>query len=360
MDRTREKIVLVDDDITILNIGKNALIEKYDVFTVPSGEKLFRILERVTPRLIILDVEMPGQNGYEVIKLLKADAATSAIPVIFLTAKSDAESELNGLSLGAVDYISKPFSPPLLLKRVELHLLLVSQRLELQNYNDNLEHLVEEKTKTVYELQNAVLKTVAEMVESRDDVTGGHIERTTGYLRIMLDAMQGCGVYAEEISAWNADLLLLSAQLHDVGKITIKDSILSKPAKLTDDEYCEMKKHTESGVKIIQKIKKSTHENAFLNYAEIMTASHHERWDGRGYPQGLTGEGIPLQGRMMAIADVYDALTNERPYKKAFTHEQAVEIITKDSGTHFDPKLVEIFLLSNLAFKELHQSTKFE
>ncbi|MDR1665073.1 MAG: response regulator [Clostridiales bacterium] len=352
--RERDRIILVDDDMTILNIGKNTLIDKYDVFTIPSGEKLFKILERVKPKMILLDVEMPGLNGYEIIKKLKADPVTAPIPVIFLTAKSDSDSELIGLSLGAIDYISKPFSPPLLLKRIEVHLLVEEQKNELKDYNENLEQMVAEKTKTVLEMQNVVLKTMAELVECRDDVTGGHIERTTGYLRIMLDAMLEHDDYKHILSTWNIEQLVLSAQLHDVGKITIKDNILLKPAKLSVEEFTEMKKHTESGVQIIQKIKSTTDENAFLNYAEILSASHHEKWDGTGYPRGLKGEEIPLPGRLMAVVDVYDALTNERPYKKAFSHEVALEIIKADSGIYFDPKLVEVFIAHEQDFRMLN------
>lgn len=353
MENTRKKIILVDDNVTNLNIGRNALINDYDVLTVPSGEKLFKILEKIMPDLILLDIEMPEMNGYETIQILKSNQQTAHIPVIFLTAKGDTGSELEGLSLGAVDYISKPFSPPLLLKRIELHLLVESQQKELKNYNDNLHEMVNEKTKTVYELQNAILKTFAELVEFRDDITGGHIERTQKYLKVLLDALLKDRLYQEEVASWDMEFLLQSAQLHDVGKIAIKDSILQKPGKLTDEEFDEMKNHTTFGVKVIQKIEESTRENAFLRHAEIFAGTHHEKWNGKGYPTGLSGNDIPLQGRLMAIVDVYDALTNERPYKKAFSHEEAVAIIKKDSGTHFDPQLVDIFLAHEQEFKEI-------
>lgn len=344
MKSNRETIIIVDDNTTSLNIARSALAGKYNIFTVPSGKKLFQLLEKTTPDLILLDIEMPETSGYEVIKILKSTKKTANIPVMFLTAMPNPEDELEGLSLGAIDYIIKPFSPPLLAKRIEVHLLVESQKKELENYSVNLEQMVEKKTQTVFELQNVVLKTIAELVECRDDVTGSHIERTQKYLKTIVDALMLNETYRKEVSSWDINLFLLSAQLHDVGKIAIKDSILLKPARLTAEEFEEMKKHATFGVKVIKKIEELTSETEFLKYAEVLAGNHHERWDGTGYPLGLKGENIPFQGRLMAIVDVYDALTNERPYKKAFTHEEAVEIIKSESGTHFDPQLIKVFL----------------
>jgi putative two-component system response regulator len=345
MGTDRKKIMLVDDNITNLTVGKNTLIEKYDVYTIPSGEKLFKMLEKVMPDLILLDVEMPEMSGYDVIKVLKQDEKTAPIPVIFLTAKNDDGSELQGLSLGAIDYITKPFSAPLLLKRIEVHLLVEFQKQELQIYNTNLENMVKEKTREVVGLQNAILKTMAELVESRDSVTGGHIERTENYLKILVDAMKAHGIHRAEIDSWDTDILFQSAQLHDVGKIAIRDSILFKQGKLTDEEFAEMKKHTTFGVQVIEKIEESTSEQTFLEHAKVFAGTHHEKWNGTGYPLGLSGQYIPLQGRIMAIVDVYDALLSERPYKKAFTHREAVQIIKESRGTHFEPDLVDLFLI---------------
>ena len=344
MTTDRKTIFLVDDDPTNLATGANALDEYYDVLTLNSGARLMRALERSIPDLILLDVEMPETNGYDVIKLLKGKEETRNLPVIFLTAKSDGESELEGLSLGAIDYITKPFSPPLLRKRIEVHLLVEAQKNELINFNNNLKEMVTEKTKTVVELQNAVLKTVADLVERRDDITGGHIERTQHYLKLLLDALKRSGLYEKEVSAWDVDLVTQSAQLHDVGKIAIKDNILLKPGKLTDEEFDQIKEHTVFGEKIIDKIKESTSDQAFLEYAGVLAATHHEKWDGSGYHRGLKGEQIPLLGRLMAIVDVYDALVSERPYKKAFSREEAARIISDGKGTHFDPVLVDVFL----------------
>ena len=351
MEHARDLIIVVDDDITNLTVARHSLAELYDVFVAPSGEKLFTLLKKVTPSIILLDVEMPEMNGYQVLEALKEREKTAHIPVIFLTAKIDPESEIKGLSLGAADYMTKPFSRDLLIKRIDLHILFEKQRKELLKYNLSLESEVDKKAKTVIELQNAILRTVAELVECRDDVTGSHIERTQHYLRMLVDYLIEHDVYADELSSWDIDLLIMSSQLHDVGKISIKDGILLKPGKLTYEEFEEMKKHTTYGVEIIRKIERNTSESEFLQYAEILAGSHHEKWSGKGYPYGLTEEKIPLQGRLMAVIDVYDALTNARPYKKAFTHKEAIKIIKDGLGTHFDPRIGEIFLTHEKDFE---------
>jgi putative two-component system response regulator len=350
MDNEKQLIILVDDNPSNLRIGKNVLAEKYVVATAPSAEKMFALLENNRAALILLDIDMPEMSGYEAIKLLKSKPETQDIPVIFLTAKTEADNELEGLSLGAIDYITKPFQPPLLLKRLEVHLLVEAQRKtleaqqkELKNFNANLQKMVEAKTRNVLDLQNALLQTIAELVECRDDITGGHIERTQRGVQIMLEEIGKAALYEEETRAWNVSLLLQSCQLHDVGKISISDSILKKPGKLNDEEFEEMKKHTIFGEQIIAKIEALARESDFLDYAKIFASSHHEKWNGAGYPRGLKENEIPLLGRIMAIADVYDALTSERPYKKAFSHEEAVRIIAEGSGTQFDPALIEVF-----------------
>jgi putative two-component system response regulator len=352
MGPKRSKIIVVDDDLTNLTIARNALADTHDAFTVPSGKKLFELLEKLRPDLILLDIEMPGMGGYEVIEVLKKEQKTAGIPVIFLTSIIDPESEVKGLSLGAVDYITKPFSRELLLKRIELHLLIVEQRNELKNYSQNLEKMVDKKTQTVFELQNAILRTVAELVESRDNITGGHIERTQNYLSMFVGFLLEHGVYTEQLLAWDINLFVMSSQLHDVGKVSIKDRILMNPGKLNDEEFTEMKKHTTYGVDIIKRIEVGTPESAFLKHAEILAGTHHEKWDGTGYPLGLKGEEIPLEGRLMSIIDVYDALTNDRPYKKAFSHEESIAIIKSGLGTYFDPVLCEVFLLHEQDFQK--------
>jgi putative two-component system response regulator len=353
----RMKVVIVDDNIANLKVAKSTLTELYDVFTVPSAAGMFDLLERNRPDLILLDIYMPEMDGYETIRILKNNAATQDIPVIFLTAKSDSESELEGLTLGAIDYISKPFVPPLLRKRIELHMTVERQkhRLEEQartledqqerllDFNKNLQRMVDEKTGKVLELQDALLKTVADLVESRDCVTGGHVERTQHGLFVLVSELDDLGLYRDQTEDWDIPLLLRSSQLHDVGKISVSDRILNKPGKLTPEEFDEMKKHTTFGVKIIEKIEFITADSDFLRHAKIFAGTHHERWNGTGYPRGIAGEDIPLQGRLMAIADTYDALVSDRPYKKALFHEDAVRIILEGKGTHFDPALTDVF-----------------
>jgi len=355
----KELVIIVDDDMTNLTWARNALFGAFDVFTVPSGEKLFALLKKITPSLILLDIDMPVMNGFEVMRILKRNKNTAHIPVIFLTSTIDYETEVKGLNLGAVDYIAKPSSRELLIKRVDLHIVFEKQKRELLKHNLSLESEVDKKSKTVHELQNTILQTVAELVECRDNITGGHIERTQYYLRLLIDFLLEHDVYTKELNSWDIDLFIMSSQLHDVGKISIKDSILMKPGKLTDEEFEEMKKHSLYGVNIIKRIEENTTENEFLRYAEILACSHHEKWNGRGYPYGLEGEKIPLHGRLMALVDVYDALTNDRPYKKAFSHEHTVEIIKNESGEHFDPAVIAVFLLHEDEFKNISNDSRF-
>ena len=341
----KEKTVfIVDDDMTNLTIGANELSACYNVFTFSSGELVLKRLERQIPDMILLDVDMPLMNGYEVIKEIKSIDRIKNIPIIFLTAKSDSESELEGLSLGAIDYIMKPFSPPLLRKRIEVHLLVESQKKDLQNFNDSLLDMVDAKTKEVVELQEAVLNTMSKLIDCRDDITGGHIERTKQYMKILLAVMQQSDKFRQEAASWDIKLAVQSTQLHDVGKIMIRDDILLKPDKLTDDEYELIKKHALYGENIIAEIQKETTDHKFLEYAKIFAGTHHEKWDGSGYPRGLEGDKIPLLGKAMAVADVYDALISDRPYKKAFTHREAVTVILAGRETQFDPLLVDLFL----------------
>jgi len=338
------RVVLVDDDYSNLINGKNVLKTEYEVLTVPSGEKLFDLLGQITPDIILLDVEMPNMDGYAVLRELKKRATTADIPVIFLTARRDVGSELEGLSLGAVDYISKPFSPPLLLRRVENHLASETQKKQLREYGNNLAQMVEEQTQTILELQNAIFSVLANVVEYRDDDTGSHVCRTQRYFRVLIDGLLKNNFYTEEISTWDVRLVLLSSQLHDIGKIAIPDAILLKPGKLTPEEFNLIKLHTIVGSQIIEGIECELRVNQFIHYAQVMAVSHHEKWDGTGYPYNLSGQSIPLQGRCMAIVDVYDALVSIRPYKKALTHAEALKIIAAGSGTHFDPLIVEAFL----------------
>lgn len=325
-----KKIFIVDDNATNRATAKIALDDSYETLALPSAQKMFQLLEKVIPDLILLDVDMPEMDGFEALSILKADEKLKTIPVIFLTAKNDTESEIRGFEMGAIDFINKPFSPPVLIKRIELHI--------------EMDRLIKESLAKVRKVHNATINVIANMVENRDKVTGGHIDRTQKYLFILINEMVRSNIYNDEVSKWNIELFLPSAQLHDVGKINISDVILNKPGKLTDEEYDLIKEHCVKGEKIIDEMINKSDEDGYLIYSKRFSSCHHEKWDGTGYPRGLSGEGIPLEGRIMAIADVYDALVSERPYKKPFTHEEAVEIIKDGSGTHFDPKIVDVFL----------------
>jgi putative two-component system response regulator len=221
--------------------------------------------------------------------------------------------------------------------------LLEEQKRELRILNEDLQEQVKEKTADIRELQNAVIKTLSSFVECRDVVTGDHLEQTERFLRPLVDEMRKQKVYAEEMDSWDLDVFLQSAQLHDVGKIVIRDEILLKEGRLSDDEYEQMKMHAHFGEEVIERIQQNARESSFLEYAKTMARTHHERWDGKGYPDGLKGLNIPLQGRLMAIVDVYHALISKRPYKEAFTPEEALKIIEEGKGTHFDPILVDVF-----------------
>ncbi|MDR3192940.1 MAG: response regulator [Treponema sp.] len=344
-----KKIILVDDCLVNLTVGVSVLKHNYQVSTASSGKELFTALASgVRPDLILLDIQMPEMDGFEVLKRLKADSRTAEIPVIFLTANNSLKEEAKAFGLGAADFILKPFYPSFLLKRLELHLQAESQAKTILDYEMKIAALVQNNKAAMGDLQNRLLKTVIELVERRDEVGDGHVERTRKYVEVLLDVLIKNNVYHDVISSWEKDLFLQSTLLYDLGKISIKDDILRKPGKLAENEFNEMKKHTLMGVKIIEEIQTDLDENStaasVLGYGKVLAGFHHEKWDGSGYPYGLKGYNIPLPGRLMAIADVYDALIARRPYKKSYTHEEATNIISQGKGTHFDPVLVDLFV----------------
>jgi len=332
-------IFVVDDSDTNLSMAENALEDLYCVMTLPSAAKMFTLLEKVTPDLILLDIEMPEINGFEALQKLKAHDSYASIPVIFLTALADASIEVQGFELGAVDFIVKPFSAPVLLNRIKTHL--------------DIDSLIHERTSQLRRLQNSLVFVLADMVESRDKTTGGHIERTTAYIKILMNAMMERGVYIDELRNWDLEVVASSARLHDLGKIAISDLILNKPDKLTSDEYELIKIHAIEGEKNIDRIVSRAGNETFLRHAKLFAGYHHEHWDGTGYPHGLKETDIPLQGRILAVADVYDALVSVRPYKKAFMHQEAMQVIMANSGTQFDPNIVDVLSEVEDRFQEV-------
>ena len=325
----QKTIFVVDDNDTNLSRAEEALEDQYRVMTLPSAEKMFALLEKVTPDLILLDIEMPEIDGFEALQQLKSTASQEDIPVMFLTSMTDAAVEARGFELGVVDFVTKPFSAPVLLNRIKTHL--------------HIDELIRERTSQLQRLQNGIVFVLADMVENRDQGTGGHVERTTVYIEILIGAMIVRGVHVDEIRNMNLESLISSARLHDVGKITIPDCILNKPGQLTKEEFEAMKTHSAEGERIIDQIVSRTDNVEFLRNAKLFAGFHHERWDGLGYPHGLKETEIPLQGRLMAIVDVYDALVSERPYKKPFTEDEAVRIIMDGAGKQFDPYITKIF-----------------
>ena len=349
--KTKPQVMVVDDNVVNLQIARKALSDIYTIIPVTSGKMALTLLEKGLPSLILLDIDMPEMDGFETIRQIKNNVVTEHIPIIFLTAINDSGSELEGLQLGAVDYITKPFSVPLLVQRVNLHIELIKQKRYLQHYNDNLTQMVREKTETIGELQHAIMHTLSDLIECRDGLTGGRVARVLQYMKAMTDGLVLSGYYADEIKDADLSIWVESAQLHDIGKVGTPDNILKKPGKLTDDEFDVIKNHPLIGENALKGAMELTSAKEFLSHAAIVAVSHHERWDGAGYPYGLKGEEIPLIGRLMAIVDVYDALVSERPYKKAFSHETAVDIIVGEAGQHFDPLLVEVFKMNSHYFR---------
>ena len=325
----QKTVFVVDDNDTNLATAEEALEEHYRVLTLPSAAKMFALLEKIKPDLILLDIAMPEMDGFEALRRLKTNNAYADIPVIFLTGMTDAAVEVSGFELGVIDFVTKPFSAPVLLNRIKTHL--------------NIDELIRERTAQLQRLQDAIVYGFAEIVENRDHDTGGHVERTAAYIRILINALIQHDVYKDELSDLNPESLVLSAPLHDMGKIHITDVILNKPGKLTTDEFEIMKTHSFEGEKIIDHMMSRTDNGGFLQNAKLFAGYHHERWDGTGYPHRLKETEIPLQGRIMAIVDVYDALVSSRPYKKPFPEEEAVRIIMENAGKQFDPYIAKVF-----------------
>ncbi len=336
-DLSHCSVLLVDDTESDIDILVNALEDDYEVSVALDGASALEHAVEQLPDLILLDIMMPGMDGYEVCARLKENPKTRHIPVLFLTAKIEEPDQAKGLALGAVDYITKPFSTTLVKARVHNHLL-------LKRHQDELEEMVRERTRELQLTQDVTFEIMGTLAEYRDSETGGHVKRTKEYIKILAEHLRHHPRYAHFLDDATIDLLYRSAPLHDIGKIGVSDGILLKPGKLTMEEFEEMKKHCLYGLTALQIAEKKLGEHSFLNLAGEITYSHHEKWDGSGYPDGKWHEEIPISGRLMAIVDVYDALISKRGYKMPFSHEKAVEIIRAGRGLHFDPAIVDAFL----------------
>lgn len=350
-------VLVVDDTPDNLSLMSNLLRTDYKVKLATSGERALQIVAGESkPDLILLDIMMPEMDGYEVLRRLQFNPDTEDIPVIFLTAMAGAEDESVGLELGAVDYITKPINPAIVMARVRNHLQLKRARDFLAHHNNFLEQEIANRTRALAELQDATIRAMASLAETRDNETGNHIRRTQHYVEALARKLQDHPRFKDELTDAAIETIFKSAPLHDIGKVGIPDRILLKPGKLTPEEFEIMKTHTTLGRDAIVAAETDAMlDNPFFRYAKEITYSHQEKWDGSGYPEGLMGNTIPLSARLMAVADVYDALISERVYKSAFTHEVAVEMIRDGRGSHFDPDMVDAFLSLSEAFRAIAQ-----
>lgn len=322
---SRPVVLLVDDTPFNIDVLRGVLAGAYTLKVATNGEKALALAQmQPQPDLILLDVMMPGMDGYEVCQRLKANPQTRGIPVIFVTSMNEVEDEQHGFEVGGVDYITKPVSPPLVQARVATHLRLYA-------HERHLSELVSARTRELESTRLEIIRRLGRAAEFKDDETGQHIIRMSHYTRILAEAS---GMNAEDV-----EVLFNAAPMHDVGKIGIPEAILMKPGMLTEEEWKVMRKHPSIGAGIIGK-----HDHPLLETARIVALTHHEKWDGSGYPRGLQGEKIPLGGRIVAIADVFDALTSERPYKPAWSEAESVAFLRRESGRHFEPRLVELFI----------------
>jgi putative two-component system response regulator len=348
-------ILVVDDNPENLTVLGELLRERYRVRPANSGARALQLaVQAPLPDLILLDVMMPAMNGFQVLEQLRLREETRDIPVIFTTAMSATEDEYQGLVLGAVDYITKPLRPAIVLARVRTHIELKQARDRLRRDNASLETEIAHRLRENQVVQDVTIRALARLAETRDNETGNHILRTQEYVRLL--ARRACAHprFADQLGEHSIALIAKSAPLHDIGKVGIPDSVLLKPGKLTPDEWTVMKTHARLGADAIARAVEDTHQPVeFLAYAQQIALYHHERWDGSGYPEGLAGDAIPLAARLMALADVFDALISRRVYKAAFAVDEVLRIMSEQRGRHFDPDLLDLFLAGFEAFCEI-------
>lgn len=338
MDKPRAKILVIDDTKTNIDVLDGILSMDYDIYVALNGEKGIMLTDKIHPDLILLDVMMPEMDGYETLRQLHERNILRDTPVIFLTAKADAKSEQTGLDLGAVDYITKPFNPSLVKLRIK-------NQLDLKFQRDHLNELVDEKTADIRKTMKVMLTSLGSLAEYRDPETGEHIRRTQIIVQKLAEQLKDHPRFCMYIKSIEyIDYYATAAPLHDIGKVGIHDEILRKPGKLSDSERDIMMLHPQMGYEVLLQATKELNGNPMVRIAADMALGHHEHWDGNGYPNHLKGDQIPVGARMMAVADVYDALVSRRPYKEPYPFEVAVQEIRNGSGKQFDPDVVEAFL----------------
>jgi putative two-component system response regulator len=353
---SKKRILIIDDSPEAIDVLGNALPKDYILQFALSGELALKLLDngKTLPDLILLDVMMPDMNGYEVCRRLKDDERFKNIPVIFLSSLLDAKDKVKAFQNGGVDYIEKPFEIREVQARVENHMRLHDLQEELKRYNKELNHLVELKVNEISASQMATIFALVKLSESRDKDMGLHIERIAEFCKFFATKLRDNHLYLATIDDAYIENMFKASPLHDIGKVSIPDKILLKPGKLSEEEFEVIKTHTTNGAQTLLEVKEKYPENKFIELGRKIALSHHEKWDGTGYPFGLKGEEIPLEGRIMAIVDVYDALRSRRVYKAAYSHETSIAIIMEGSGSHFDPTLVEIFMNFELTFDALY------
>ena len=354
----RQTVLVVDDTPQNLALMNELLRDDYRVLVANGGERALKMLGTgQLPDLILLDIMMPDIDGYEVLRRVKSNPLTAHIPVVFLTAKSDVDDETHGLQLGAVDYITKPISPPIVMARVKTHLALKASADFFRDKSDYLENEVVRRTHQMEAIQDVTVLAMSSMAETRDNETGNHILRTQRYVRRLAEQLQQHPRFAAVLSNDYIKLLFKSAPLHDIGKVGIPDHILLKPGKLTFEEFEIMKTHTTLGFNAIVRAERSLGtEFDFLRPAKEIALSHQEKWDGSGYPQSLAGDAIPISARLMAVADVFDALISKRVYKEPMSHDETLRIMMAGRGSHFDPDVLDAFLQVHEDFKAIAAS----
>jgi len=337
-------VLVVDDAPANLSLLAGLLNKSYRVKVAPSGGKALELARRAAPDLVLLDVMMPEMDGYEVCRRLKADPRTARVPVLFLTAMSQPEDEARGFEVGAADFIQKPISPAIVQARVRTHLQIKAYQDELARRNEWLQTELTRRLGQVDQLREATLHVMISFAEFRDEETGNHVRRTQEYVKTLARRLHAQGLHSDVLSADAIEHIAKSAPLHDIGKVAIPDHILLKPGRLDPKELIVMREHAMHGWDMLNRASARMGEQAdFLRHAMDISRHHHEKWDGSGYPDGLAGEAIPLSARLMAVADVYDALISRRPYKDAMSHQLAVDFIHKGCGSHFDPVVVRAF-----------------
>ena len=351
----QDTVLVIDDNTEIISIINGLLKNVYRIVAANCGEKGLLLADRdPKPSIILLDVKMPDIDGFEVCKRLKSNPATRDIPVIFLTARNTEMDEEAGFAIGASDYISKPISGPILRARVKTQLEAKHAADFVKDKNIFLVAEVSKRSRELEFSQDVTILALASLAETRDNETGNHLRRTQAYIRLLAESLERHPRFSLKLTPGNIDLIYKSAPLHDIGKVGIPDEILLKPGKLTLEEFEVMKTHTTLGLEAIEKAEREIGRSApFLAFAKEIAGSHQEKWDGSGYPKGLAGESIPISARLMAVADVYDALVSVRPYKKPLSHTQAYQIIAEGKGKHFDPDIVDAFLKIHSKFEEI-------